>query len=57
MVDCGMSAFGPTKANEKKNAAGGGRRKGSEDRNDLVDDIEQMTESDRRKRARNMLEC
>jgi hypothetical protein len=57
MVDCGMSAFGPTKANEKKNAAGGGRRKGSEDHNDLVDDIEQMTESDRRKRARNMLEC
>ena len=57
IVDCGISAFGLTKANERKNAAGGGKSRGSEDRTGVGDDVEQMTESNDRKRARNIFDC
>jgi hypothetical protein len=57
IVDCGISAFGPGKANERKNATGGGRSRGSEDRTGVGDDVEQLIEPDSRKRARNLLEC
>ena len=54
IVDGKTGAFGPAKANEIEHAAEGGKRKGSEDRTDVGDEVAPMTMtgSDSRKRAR-----
>jgi hypothetical protein len=57
IVDCGNSAFGPAPGNERKIAAGGGRSRSIEVYTNASDEVDDMSaESDRRKRARNMLE-